>query len=52
MTSRIALRNAQALAGLRAFATAVPLCASGLMLGQSPEHRESEDRPDPGGRRV
>ncbi|MDP9126498.1 MAG: hypothetical protein M3N82_18190 [Pseudomonadota bacterium] len=47
MNSRNALRNAQALAGSCAFARAVPLC-----LGRSPDHRESEDRPDPGGSRV
>lgn len=52
MTSRNAYRTAQALAGLRAFATAVPPCAGGLLMGQSPEHRESEDRPDPGGQSV
>ena len=52
MTRRIALRNAQALAGLHAFATAAPLCAGGKPMGQLPEHRESGDRPDPGGRRV
>jgi len=44
VTSRNAYRTAPALAGLRAFATAVPLCAGGMRLGQSPE-----DRPDPGG---
>ena len=48
MNSRIAHRNAKALAGLRAFVRALPLCAGGM----KPDHRESEDRPDPGGSRV
>ena len=52
MNSRIALRNAQALAGPCAFVRAVPLDMQGLPYGQAHEHRESEDRSPPGGRRV
>ncbi|HYP31462.1 MAG TPA: hypothetical protein VES00_06325 [Burkholderiaceae bacterium] len=52
MNSRIALRNAQALAGSGAFACAVSLAMRGVPEGQSYEHRESEDRSPPGGRRV
>ena len=49
MNSRIALRNAQALAGSCAFVRALPLSMSALPYGQRLDHRESEDRPDPGG---
>ena len=52
VNSRNAHRNAQALAGLRAFACALPLCAGRLPTGQVPDHCESKDRPDPGGSRV
>jgi len=52
VNSRIALRNAQALAGSGAFACAVSLAMRGVPEGQSYEHRESEDRSPPGGRRV
>jgi hypothetical protein len=45
VNSRNALRNAQALVGLRAF-------VRGLAMEPASGHRESEDRPDPGGRRV
>ena len=51
MNSRNAYRNAQALAGLHAFVRDLP-CSGGLPMGQVPDHLESEDRPDPGGRRV
>ena len=51
MNSRNAYRNAQALAGLHAFVRALP-CSGDLPMGQVPDHRESEDHPDPGGRRV
>jgi len=52
VNSRIALRNAKALAGSRAFACAVPLLMRGLPDAPSYEHRESEDRFRPGGGRV
>jgi len=52
VNSRIALRNAKALAGSCAFACAVSLAMRGLPYGQVPEHRDSEDRSPPGGRRV
>jgi len=52
VNSRTALRNAQALAGSRAFACAVPLLMCGRPDAPSYEHRESEDRSRPGGRRV
>jgi hypothetical protein len=52
VNSRIALRNAKALAGSCAFACAVSLALRGLPQGQTYEHRESEDRSPPGGRRV
>jgi len=48
VNSRNALRNAQALAGLRASACVLPLVA----VGDAPEHGKSEDHPDPGGSRV
>ena len=51
VNSRNAYRNAQALAGLHAFVRALP-CSGDLPMGQVPDHLESEDRPDPGGRRV
>jgi len=51
VNSRIALRNAKALAGSCAFACAVPLTC-GLPGTLSYEHRESEDRSRPGGHRV
>jgi uncharacterized protein (UPF0128 family) len=49
VNSRIALRNAQALAGSCAFVRVLPLSTSALPYGQSLDHRESEDRPHPGG---
>ena len=49
VNSRNAPRNAQALAGLRAFVCALPLCCERLPMGQALEHRESEDR-SPSGR--
>jgi hypothetical protein len=49
VNSRNAYRNAQALAGWCAFACALPLSMGALPCGQAPDHRESEDRPDPGG---
>jgi hypothetical protein len=52
VNSRIALRNAKALAGSCAFACAVSLAMRGLPYGQVPEHRDSDDRSPPGGRRV
>jgi len=52
VNSRIALRNAKALAGSCAFACAAPLAMRGLPDGQACEHRASEDRSRPGGRRV
>jgi hypothetical protein len=52
VNSRIALRNAQALAGSCAFACVVSLALHDLPYGQADMHRESEDRSPPGGRRV
>ena len=52
MNSRNAPRNAQALAGLRACACAFLPCPNDLPMGQALDHRESEDRRDPGGSRV
>jgi len=52
VNSRNAHRNAQALAGFRAFVRALPPCAGLLSLGQTAKHRESEDARDPGGSRV
>jgi len=52
VNSRIALRNAKALVGSRAFARAVPLLTWALPTGQACQHRESEDRSHPGGRCV
>jgi len=52
VNSRNALRNAQALAGCRAFACAASLVMRGLPYGQVHEHRDSEDRSPPGGHRV
>jgi hypothetical protein len=49
VNSRIALRNAQALAGSRAFVRALSLSIGALPHGQRLDRRESEDRPDPGG---
>ena len=49
VNSRIALRNAQALAGSCAFVRALPLSMSALPYGQALEHCESEDGPRPGG---
>jgi hypothetical protein len=50
--SRIARRNAQAAAGPRAFACAVPLPTRALAMGQAYAHREAGDGSHPGGRRV
>ena len=52
VNSRNALRTAQALVGLRACVRAVSLAYGGLPMEQAPAHRQSEDRPDPGGSRV
>ena len=49
VNSRIALRNAQALAGSCAFVRVLPLSTGALPYGQALDHRESEDRPHPGG---
>jgi len=52
VNSRNAYRNAQALVGLQAFVRAFLPCSSDLPMGQVLDHRESEDRRDPGGSRV
>jgi hypothetical protein len=52
VNSRNAYRNAQALVGLHAFVRAFLPCSSGLPMRQVLDHRESEDRRDPGGSRV